>query len=329
MTRISVALPVRNGSDYLREALDSILAQDHADFELVVSDNASTDETPAILAEYGRRDSRVRAFRTERLIPQAENVNRAVALSSEPWVKLFCHDDLMHPGCLGSLVAELDRGVDDRVGLIGHGEEWLFANGYRYGRYSAEEAVEPLRFSGSEYLRRMLTFGEPTPLPALSNALVRREAWKSSGGFDGSYVHFDIFLWARLLLEWDYIYLPRVLITYRIHGSQVAVAARKNLSSVQDHHRFWSEFVREAAGPLKLGWAARTKGRLKGVSTAGAYVGVELFKREFASARKLAAQLPPSWWPVLPFFAARSLLYERRRVQPYRHAVPLSMIYPG
>src|SRR5437762_2438372 len=92
--KISVALPVYNGASYLRDAVDSILNQDYEDFELVVSDNCSTDETPQILADYARRDKRVRVSRTKTLIPQAANVNRAIELCHTTWVKLFCHDDL-------------------------------------------------------------------------------------------------------------------------------------------------------------------------------------------------------------------------------------------
>lgn len=328
MTRFSVALPVRNGADYIREAVDSILGQQHEDFELVISDNASTDATPDILAEYARADSRVKVSRARELIPQADNVNRAIELANESWVKLFCHDDVMHPECLAVLADELRRPGLERVGLIGHGEEWLFANGYRYGRFADERAGPPLRVSGPELVRRLLNGGETLELPAVSNALVRRDAWREAGGFDRRYVHFDIFFWMRLLLRWDYIYLPRVLITYRIHGAQVAVSARKSLSSVDDHRQFWREFVDEVGPSLGLGWKARARAGLRAVSTAGSYVGVELFKRQFGAAARLAAQLPPLWWPMLPLFAARALVNERRRISPYRHAVPLSQIYP-
>src|SRR5206468_10701299 len=98
--KISVALPVYNGASYLRDAVDSILIQDYEDFELVVSDNCSTDETPQILADYAHRHKRVRVSRTESLLPQAANVNRAIGLCDAPWVKLFCHDDIMVPGWL-------------------------------------------------------------------------------------------------------------------------------------------------------------------------------------------------------------------------------------
>ena len=329
MTRFSVALPVRNGADYLRQALDSILAQQHEDFELVVSDNASTDETPDILAEYGRRDSRLRASRTDTLIPQADNVNRSVELASNRWVKLFCHDDVMKPECLATLAEAIPRADASNVGLIGHGEEWLFSNGYRYGRFAEHAEGEAEVLAGRDVLRKLLTRGATVSLPAVSNALVRKDAWRSAGGFEPRYVHFDIFLWARLLLQWNYIYLPRVLITYRIHGAQVAVTARKNLTSINDHRQFWSAFLAEAGPLLDLGWDARAKARLRGISTAGAYVGIELFKGDLGKAASLARALPKRWWPVLPLFVVRSLLAERRRIKPYRHAGPLSMIYPG
>src|SRR5262245_2196483 len=101
--QMGVALPVYNGADYLREALDSILAQDFGDFTLVVSDNCSTDDTPSILSEFAAKDSRLYVSRSERFLVQADNVNRAIELCDTKWVKLFCHDDIMKPECLSTI----------------------------------------------------------------------------------------------------------------------------------------------------------------------------------------------------------------------------------
>lgn len=60
---VSVGMPVYNGEQYIREALDSLLAQTFADFELIISDNASTDGTKAICLEYAGKDSRIRYVR--------------------------------------------------------------------------------------------------------------------------------------------------------------------------------------------------------------------------------------------------------------------------
>ncbi len=75
--RVSVGMPVYNGARFLAETLDSWLAQGLEDFEFVVSDNASTDDTPRILEEYVRRDPRVRVHRSENVIAW-ENFNGLV-----------------------------------------------------------------------------------------------------------------------------------------------------------------------------------------------------------------------------------------------------------
>ena len=74
--RISVALPVRNGANYIAAALDSILAQTMTEFELVISDNASTDTTPQIIADYCARDPRVKVSRSEQMLALGANMNR-------------------------------------------------------------------------------------------------------------------------------------------------------------------------------------------------------------------------------------------------------------
>jgi Glycosyltransferases involved in cell wall biogenesis len=61
--RVSVGLPVFNGEKYLAKALDSLLAQEYEDFELIISDNASTDETGRICEKYARQDGRIRYWR--------------------------------------------------------------------------------------------------------------------------------------------------------------------------------------------------------------------------------------------------------------------------
>ena len=63
--RVALGLPVFNGARYLRKAVDSVLSQEFEDFQLVISDNASSDATPEICQEYARQDSRVRYFRNE------------------------------------------------------------------------------------------------------------------------------------------------------------------------------------------------------------------------------------------------------------------------
>ena len=68
MKKISIGLPVYNGENHIRKNLDSILAQTFKDFELIISDNASTDSTPAICKEYAKKDKRIRYIKQEKNI---------------------------------------------------------------------------------------------------------------------------------------------------------------------------------------------------------------------------------------------------------------------
>ena len=72
-------MPVRNAAPYLAEAIGSILAQTHTDFELVILDDASTDESPAIAARFACRDARIRVSRSDAPLGLAESYNQVVA----------------------------------------------------------------------------------------------------------------------------------------------------------------------------------------------------------------------------------------------------------
>jgi glycosyltransferase involved in cell wall biosynthesis len=101
-------MPVRNGEPFLTRALDGLLAQTFDDFEVVVSDNASTDATPEICAEYARRDSRVRWFRQEDNLGAAGNYNFVFREARAPYFAWATHDDERHPENLRRCVAVMD-----------------------------------------------------------------------------------------------------------------------------------------------------------------------------------------------------------------------------
>lgn len=323
-----MALPVYNGGQYLAQAIDSVLAQDFPDFELVISDNCSTDETPQILEEYARRDRRIRVSRSQRFLPQQENVNRAVRLCAGPWVKLLCHDDLLQPDCLRTLHEALAKYSTAWVGLVGNGEEWLFANGYKHATRTGRDAEVRL-FPAPTYVDAVLRGTAPVGLPSLTTALVRKDAWEQSGGFDTRYVHFDVFLWLRVAVRWDYMFVPQVLTVNRIHGEQVAVAARQSLRSVRETEQFYRDFVRRYGDTLRLSTRTRLLTRLKAPSSAASAMTVEFLKRRPLRAIGLALRVSPKWWPALPFLLVRSVRREQQKVRTLSPHVPIPLIYPG
>jgi glycosyltransferase involved in cell wall biosynthesis len=109
MKKIAIGLPVYNGANFLAAAIDSILAQSYADFELVISDNASTDNTEEICRAYAQRDRRVRYVRQPINVGAANNHNLLVRMSDSEYFKWAAHDDVLAPGFLAACIDMLDH----------------------------------------------------------------------------------------------------------------------------------------------------------------------------------------------------------------------------
>lgn len=106
---VSIGMPVYNGEHFLATALNSILSQTFKDFELIVSDNGSTDKTEAICRQYAATDSRIRYFRNQRNLGAGWNFDRVAELARGKYFKWACHDDLCAPEFLQSCVEVLER----------------------------------------------------------------------------------------------------------------------------------------------------------------------------------------------------------------------------
>ena len=134
---LSFGLPVRNGARFIRRALDSLEAQDFHDFEVVVCDNQSTDETGDIVEEFARRDPRFKYYPNETNIGQIENFKRVFELSSGRYFRWIGFDDWLEPSyarrCVEALEANPeaigvftfwcnadDEGNEERITFNGH-----------------------------------------------------------------------------------------------------------------------------------------------------------------------------------------------------------------
>lgn len=112
---VSVGMPVYNGARYLRSAVDSILTQSYRELELIICDNASTDETRTICEEYVLHDERVQYYRNVKNLGAAPNYNRAFALSRGKYFKWADYDDVLAPTFLERCVNVLDEEADISV----------------------------------------------------------------------------------------------------------------------------------------------------------------------------------------------------------------------
>src|SRR5260370_28648948 len=105
-------MPLYNSERYLAEALDSLLAQDHRDFELIMSDNGPSDAPESICRDYAAHDTRIRYHRTEDNLGAVWNFNRVFELAKGDYFMWAAHDDVRAPGCVSRSLAALEARPD-------------------------------------------------------------------------------------------------------------------------------------------------------------------------------------------------------------------------
>ena len=117
MPRVSVIMPVYNGEEYLSEAIDSILTQTHSDFELILVDDGSQDDSYAIMRGYLERDERIRLFQLESNMGMADARNFGITQARGDYITTMDCDDISLPRRLQLQVEFLDSHAD--VGAVG------------------------------------------------------------------------------------------------------------------------------------------------------------------------------------------------------------------
>jgi glycosyltransferase involved in cell wall biosynthesis len=208
--RVSVGIPVYNGENYLQTAIDSVLAQDYEDFELVISDNASTDRTADICRDYAAADRRVRYFRNRENIGAVPNFNRVFALARGRYFKWLSSDDVCYPALLRRCV-EILEAAPTSVTLVYPFCEMINEHDDFHG--ALIENVETRARHPFQRLRKVLL--KRTSAQALLG-LIRSDHLRLTR-LRGSYVMDDMGLLAELALIGQFWQLPEVLLKIRIH----------------------------------------------------------------------------------------------------------------
>ena len=112
--KVSIALATYNGSSFLREQLDSVLAQSFQDFELVIGDDCSTDDTPSVLQEYIAKDSRIQFFKNEKNLGFKKNFEKIISYCSGEFIAFCDQDDIWTTNHLETLLKNI--GNHDCIG---------------------------------------------------------------------------------------------------------------------------------------------------------------------------------------------------------------------
>lgn len=256
---VAIGLPVYNGARYLGQTLADLLGQSFGDFELIVCDNASTDETEAIVREAATHDRRIRYFRHARNLGALPNANFAFAQARSPRYVLASHDDRRHPAFLERLNEALDARPDAVLAYPGttlideHDAPMAFdAARARYvdaaGRaYAYDRTLD--RALGPDPAARFRAVLHASDINGAIHGLFRADAFARIGhfGIQGS----DRLVLARAALAGFWAFVDAPLFGYRIHAG----------STVHLPRAAWIERETGSAGGAGRGHLLGTLGR--------------------------------------------------------------------
>lgn len=205
--KVSIVLVTYNRARHLPATLDSLLVQTLGDFELIVSDDCSTDDTRAVCERYAAKDPRLRYRCNPHNLRMPGNLNAALAEVRGEYVAITHDGDVYRPDLLEKWAGALDR----------HPGAGFVFNAYRAEVPGAEDIVYRTELGectrGRDFLRRVYipNWGG---CPVHGTAMLRRSSLEAVGPFDPAYsANSDVEMWMRLACHFDVAYLPEPLTT--------------------------------------------------------------------------------------------------------------------
>jgi glycosyltransferase involved in cell wall biosynthesis len=210
--KVSVVLPVRNGENYLQNALESVLNQDYEDYELLVGINPSTDSTLSIAKSVlGARHPGIIRYKDSVSMPA--NFNRTAASATGEYIKFLCHDDELHPNALRLLIEEFER--NSKNVLVSSYESFLGKERSPRGveSFGSRLTVNPIRslYRFSKYANW---------LAGPSGVMVKSEAFRKTMFDENFSCAFDLDCWIRMSRLGSFAIVPAELYYSRIHPNQ-------------------------------------------------------------------------------------------------------------
>jgi glycosyltransferase involved in cell wall biosynthesis len=210
--KVSICLPVFNGAAYLKEAIESALAQTFSDFELLIADDGSRDASVEIAQRYAAIDPRIIFWTNTKRLGLFANYNACMAKARGTYIKLFAQDDLIEPNTVDRMVEVLDNYPN--VTLVSGGKSLIDQSG--------KETKRIIQFPDNRFMQgkdvviaHLIVLGNWVGEPSV----VMFRAQDLGSGFDQSYYHYgDIEYWFRLLDKGELFYISDVLCKFRCHA---------------------------------------------------------------------------------------------------------------
>jgi len=223
---VSVLMTAYNTEPYIGAAIESVLLSSYSNWELIICDDASTDNTHIIAQKYAAADNRVKIFRNERNLGDYPNRNKAASYASGKYIKYLDADDMLY-----------DFGLE----LMVRYTEMFPEAGFGLGAYPDNDRPFPILLSPREiYLEHFLKYNHFDRAPG--SGLIKRDVFNTVGGFSGKRMIGDYEFWFKIARTYSMVKVHIDTYWNRMHPGQESQSdyARKNYSKLR------AEVVKEA-----------------------------------------------------------------------------------
>ena len=285
--KVSVLVPVYNAGPYLAECLESILAQDFSDCEILISDDGSTDGSAAVIERFAARDTRIRWWRNPRNLRIGGNFNACLKAARGEYLKFVLQDDkLLDPSCLRRMVEAMEN--DPSVTLVGSASHVIDEQSRLLkvrNRFRRSGVLDGKRVIIKCLEHNENLIGEP------SLVLFRKS--QAARGFDEQMVQLlDLEMWFHLLEPGRFAYIAEPLCAFRQHPAQLTEVNRRSGASDDEDLLLLERYYTR---PWMKDWAARWQ-----LCTQAYYLRKRRSKRAAALradiARALSRRVYATWW---------------------------------
>jgi len=234
---VSICIPTYNNAHFISDAIESALAQTFTDFECIVIDNCSTDNTQKVVAEYLERDKRIKYISNETNVGMGENFNRCLKYASGEYVKFLCADDLLKPLCLENLV----RMIKENPSVVLASCARQLTDSSLTHTSTLAYSKRPEMLTGIEVIKRCFIecknlIGEPTAV-----LFKKKDGMR---GFDLGYRQLmDLEMWFHILEKGDFAFTPEILCLFRQHEGQRTKSNLATDAAIEDEFRIYYDYV--------------------------------------------------------------------------------------
>ena len=234
LPKVSVLIPAYNSERHLSECLDSVLTQDFAGMEILISDDGSTDGTLKVIEACAARDVRIRWWQNPKNLGLPGNHNVCLSRARGEYVKFIHADDkLLSAAAIQKMAAALD---DNPSAVLVGCQQHLSGAKSRPTVFSNQSGIfDGRRMIVASLEQNVNLIGQPTL------TLFRRSA--AQRGFDDRFVgHLDYEMWCHLLEQGDFYYLAEDLATWRVHENQQTARHQTTGSAHHEHLMFMETY---------------------------------------------------------------------------------------